>query len=102
MVLGITPDARLHGRIEVCEINPMASARYWDPYATSGANSVPGAIPKMLADLVRTDRHGHRPIAGSSDEANAVDLVLPERDLGAASTNAMHRLRCWHYPWSGP
>lgn len=29
----------------------------------------------MLADLVRTDRHQHRPIAGDSDEAQAVKVL---------------------------
>jgi hypothetical protein len=59
---------------EVYPINPMASARYRDRHATSGAKSDPGDA-KVLADLVRTDRHNHRLIAGDSDLAEGVKLL---------------------------
>jgi hypothetical protein len=59
---------------EVYAINPLASARYRDRHTTSGAKSDPGDA-KMLADLVRTDRHNHRPIAGDSDLAEGVKLL---------------------------
>ena len=59
---------------EVYAINPMASARYRDRHAVSGAKSDPGDA-KVLADLVRTDRHNHRPVAGDSDLAEGVKLL---------------------------
>jgi len=59
---------------EVYAINPLAAARYRDRHATSGAKSDPGDA-KMLADLVRTDRHNHRPIAGDSELAEGVKLL---------------------------
>jgi hypothetical protein len=59
---------------EVFAINPMASARYRDRHAVSGAKSDPGDA-KVLADLVRTDRHNHRPVAGDSDLAEGVKLL---------------------------
>jgi Transposase/Transposase IS116/IS110/IS902 family len=59
---------------EVYAVNPMASARYRDRHATSGAKSDPGDA-KVLADLVRTDRHNHRPTAGDSDLAEGVKLL---------------------------
>ena len=59
---------------EVYAINPLASARYRDRHAVSGAKSDPGDA-KVLADLVRTDRHNHRPVAGDSDLAEAVKLL---------------------------
>ena len=59
---------------EVYAINPMASARYRDRHVTSGAKSDTGDA-KVLADLVRTDRHNHRPIAGDSDLAEGVKLL---------------------------
>jgi transposase len=59
---------------EVFAINPMASARYRDRHTVSGAKSDPGDA-KMLADLVRTDRHNHRPVAGDSDLAEGVKLL---------------------------
>ena len=59
---------------EVYAVNPLAAARYRDRHATSGAKSDPGDA-RMLADLVRTDRHNHRPIAGDSDLAEGVKLL---------------------------
>jgi hypothetical protein len=64
----------LEAGYEVFAINPMASARYRDRHATSGAKSDPGDA-KVLADLVRTDRHNHRPIAGDSDLADGIKLL---------------------------
>ncbi len=47
---------------QVYAINPLAAARYRERHHVSGAKSDPGDA-KLLADLVRTDRHNHRPIA---------------------------------------
>ena len=44
------------------------------PSRVSGAKSDAGDA-KMLADLVRTDRHNHRPIAGDSDDAEAIKVL---------------------------
>ena len=55
-------------------INPLASSRYRSRHHTSGSKSDPGDA-KMLADLVRTDRHNHRPIAGDSSLAEALKLL---------------------------
>jgi Transposase/Transposase IS116/IS110/IS902 family len=59
---------------EVYAVNPVASARYRDRHAVSGAKSDRGDA-KMLADLVRTDRHNHRRIAGDSDLVEAVKVL---------------------------
>jgi transposase len=58
----------------VYAINPLAASRYRDRHATSGAKSDAGDA-KLLADLVRTDRHNHRPVAGDSDEAGAIQAL---------------------------
>jgi hypothetical protein len=71
---GLVVWSLLAARYEVYAINPMASARYRERHATSGAKSDPGDA-KVLADLVRTDRHNHRPIAGDSDLAEGVKLL---------------------------
>jgi hypothetical protein len=71
---GLVVYSLLAAGYEVYAINPMASARYRDRHATSGAKSDPGDA-KVLADLVRTDRHNHRPIAGDSDLAEGVKLL---------------------------
>jgi transposase len=58
----------------VYSINPMAASRYRDRHAVSRAKSDPGDA-KMLADLVRTDRHNHREVAGDSELAEAVKVL---------------------------
>jgi transposase len=59
---------------QVYPINPMAVARYRDRHHVSGAKSDAGDA-KLLADLVRTDRHNHRRIAGDSAEAEAIKVL---------------------------
>ena len=55
-------------------INPLAANRYRDRHAVSKAKSDRGDA-KMLADLVRTDRHNHRPLPEDSDQADAVKVL---------------------------
>jgi transposase len=71
---GLIVSALLGAGYEVFAINPMASSRYRDRHATSGAKSDPGDA-KVLADLVRTDRHNHRPVAGDSELVEAIKLL---------------------------
>src|SRR6266508_1203222 len=59
---------------QVLAINPLAASRYRDRHATSGAKSDPGDA-RVLADLVRTDRHQHRAVAGDSELAEAVKVL---------------------------
>src|SRR6185437_10003672 len=54
--------------------SPMSTSRYRDRHGASGAKSDPGDA-KVLADMVRTDRHNHRPVAGDSDLAGAVKVL---------------------------
>ena len=58
----------------VYAVNPMSTSRYRDRHSTSGAKSDPGDA-KVLADMVRTDRHNHRPIAGDSELAEAIKVL---------------------------
>ena len=80
MVVGIETDrgpwvlALLAAGYRVFAVNPMSVARYRERHVTSGAKSDPGDA-RVLADLVRTDRHRHRPIAGDSDLAEAVKVL---------------------------
>jgi transposase len=55
-------------------VNPLAVSRYRDRHNVGGAKSDAGDA-KLLADLVRTDRHNHRPIAGDSPEAEAIKVL---------------------------
>lgn len=55
-------------------INPLSASRYRDRHSVSGAKSDPGDA-KVLADLVRTDRHNHRVIAVDSDLVDGVKVL---------------------------
>ena len=59
---------------EVFSVNPMSTSRYRDRHSTSGAKSDPGDA-KVLADMVRTDRHNHRPVASDSEEVQALKVL---------------------------
>ena len=71
---GLIVTALLGAGYEVFAINPMASSRYRDRHAVSGAKSDTGDA-KVLADLVRTDRHNHRPVSGDSELVEEIKLL---------------------------
>ena len=71
---GLLVGALVAAGYRVFAINPMSVDRYRDRRATSGAKSDPGDA-KVLADLVRTDRHNHRPVAGDSELAESIKLI---------------------------
>jgi len=71
---GLLVGALVAAGYQVFAINPLSVNRYRDRHATSGAKSDPGDA-KVLADIVRTDRHNHRQIAGDSDLAEAIKLL---------------------------
>ncbi len=58
----------------VFAINPMQVARYRERHTTSGAKSDAGDA-HALADMVRTDAHQLRPVAGDSDLAEGIKVV---------------------------
>jgi hypothetical protein len=63
------------GRLySVFAINPLSASRYRDRHVTSRAKSDPGDA-HVLADLVRTDRHQHLPVAGDSELAGSVKVL---------------------------
>ena len=71
---GLWVTALLAAGYQVYAINPMAAARYRDRHHVSGAKSDAGDA-KLLADLVRTDRHNHRRVAGDSADVAAVKVL---------------------------
>jgi transposase len=71
---GLVVTALLAAGYQVYAVNPVAAARYRERHATSGAKSDRGDA-KVLADLVRTDRHNHRQVAGDSELAEAVRVL---------------------------
>jgi transposase len=77
----------------VYPVNPLQAARYRERLVVSGAKS-DGADSHMLADVVRTDSHQLRPIAGDSAEAEAVKVVTRmHKTLIWERTRAGQRLR---------
>jgi hypothetical protein len=71
---GLWVTALVAAGYQVYAINPMAAARYRDRHHVSGAKSDAGDA-KLLGDLVRTDRHNHRRVAGDSADAEAVKVL---------------------------
>ena len=71
---GLFVQALIAAGYQVYAINPLAASRYRERHSTSGAKSDPGDA-KVLAELVRTDRHNHRPVAGDSELAEAVKVL---------------------------
>src|ERR1700687_4554881 len=79
-VIGIETDrglwvaALVAAGYQVYALNPLAVARYRERRVVSGGKSDPGDAA-TLADVVRTDRHHHRVVAGDSEGAQAVKVV---------------------------
>ena len=71
---GLLVRALVAAGYRVLAVNPMAVDRYRDRHRVSGAKSDPGDA-RVLADMVRTDAHQHRPVAADSDLAEAIKLV---------------------------
>jgi hypothetical protein len=80
VVVGIETDrgrfvaALVSAGYQVFAVNPMSTSRYRDRHSTSGAKSDAGDA-KVLADMVRTDRHNHRPVAADSEAVAAVKIL---------------------------
>ncbi len=80
VVVGIETDRGSVGsrvgrdRLSGVRHQPLSVARYRDRHNVAGAKSDAGDA-KVFADLVRTDRHNHRPIAGDSPAAEAIKVL---------------------------
>jgi transposase len=71
---GLLVGCLLAAGYQVYAVNPKAVDRYRDRHRVSGAKS-DGGDALVLADLVRTDRHLHRQVAGDSALAEAVKVT---------------------------
>ena len=87
--------------IRCIAVNPLAVARYRDRHHVSGAKS-DASDAKLLADLVRTDRHNHRPIAGDSPDAEAIKVLARAHQsliwTRTRHTNALRSALREYYP----
>ncbi|MGY5052245.1 IS110 family transposase [Streptomyces sp. 900105755] len=62
------------GKRKVFAINPMAAARYRDRHSVSRKKSDPGDA-LVLANILRTDMHAHRPLPDDSDLGRAIAVL---------------------------
>jgi Transposase/Transposase IS116/IS110/IS902 family len=107
VVIGIETDrglwvgALVAAGYQVFAINPLAVARYRDRHHVSGAKS-DASDAKLLADLVRTDRHNHRSIAGDSADAEAIKVLARAHQsviwTRTRHTNALRNALREYYP----
>lgn len=90
---GMWVQALVAAGYQVFAINPLSVSRYRDRHNVAGAKSDPGDA-KVLADLVRTDRHNHRPVAGDSAEVDGLKvLARAHQNLIWDRTRHTNRLR---------
>ena len=71
---GLLVGALLAAGYQVYAVNPQVVSRYRGRHGSSRAKSDRGDA-KVLADLVRTDRHNHRQVAGDSPLVEAVKVL---------------------------
>ena len=71
---GLLVGALVGAGYQVYAVNPRAVSRYRDRHRSARAKSDRGDA-KVLADLVRTDRHNHRQVAGDTPLAEAVKVL---------------------------
>jgi transposase len=77
----------------VYPINPMAVARYRDRHSVAGKKSDHGDS-YVLANVLRTDLHAHRPLPADSELAQAIAvLARAQQDAVWDRTQAHNRLR---------
>jgi Transposase/Transposase IS116/IS110/IS902 family len=80
IVIGIETDrglfvaALVAAGYQVFAVNPMSTSRYRDRHSASGAKSDAGDA-KVLADMVRTDRHNHRLVSADSETVQTVKIL---------------------------
>ena len=99
VVIGIETDrgpwvaALVAAGYTVFAVNPLQASRYRERHGVSGAKSDTGDA-HMLTDMVRTDSHQLRAVAGDSPDAGAVKVVArSHKTLIWERTRQVQRLR---------
>jgi len=88
----LTACLRVTGR-KVYPVNPMAVARYRDRHSVAGRKSDHGDAV-VLANILRTDMHAHRPLSADSELAQAIAvLARAQQDAVWDRTAAHNKLR---------
>ena len=83
---GLWVSALVAAGYQVYAINPLAASRAIGIATTSAGAKSDAGDAKVLADLVRTDRHNHRQIAGDTPtrKRSGLGSWSSEPDLGPA------------------
>ena len=88
----LTACLRATGR-PVYPVNPMAVARYRDRHSVAGRKSDHGDAV-VLANILRTDAHAHRPLPADTELAQAIAvLARAQQDAVWSRTAAHNKLR---------
>lgn len=81
------------GTREIYAVNPLSAARYRDRRGVSKTKSDPGDA-LMLANILRTDAHAHRPLPADTDQARAITvLARAQQDAVWARQQTANQLR---------
>ncbi|MEW1551065.1 IS110 family transposase [Streptomyces tsukubensis] len=71
---GLLVAALRTGTRRIYAVNPLSAARYRDRHGVSRKKSDPGDA-LVLANILRTDMHAHRPLPADSDLARAITVL---------------------------
>jgi hypothetical protein len=98
---GLIVVSLLGANYRVYALNPLSVARYRERHGTSGSKSDPGDA-KVIADVVRTDRHNHREAGSDSENANAIKVLARAHQRAIwnrqRETNALRSALKDYYP----
>ena len=98
---GLLVGALLAAGYLVYAVNPLAASRYRERHTTSRAKS-DRADARMLADLVRTDRHNHRLVSLDSELLGAIKVLARAHQnliwTRQRQTNALRSALREYYP----
>jgi transposase len=98
---GLLVEALTAAGYTVHAVNPLAASRYRERHTTSRAKSDRGDA-RVLADLVRTDRHHHRTVAPDSELLESIKaLARAHQNLiwtRGRQTNALRNALREYYP----
>lgn len=98
---GLLVDALVAAGYTVHAVNPLAASRYRERHTTSRAKSDRGDA-RMLADLVRTDRHIHRTVAPDSELLAGIKVLARAHQsliwTRQRQTNALRSALREYYP----
>jgi hypothetical protein len=86
----LTACLRATGR-KVCPVNPMAAARYRDRHSVAGRKSDHGDA-FVLANVLRTDLHAHRPLPDDSELAQAIAVLARAQQAPLPPARVLPRL----------